>query len=59
MRCFACNTDAIPTTDDMDGGYYFCGGEPVCVCDDATPPPSVEFEESFQYPSAYLEMMTR
>lgn len=30
--CFFCNVDLIPTVAQMNDGYYFCGGEPVCVC---------------------------
>jgi len=63
MRCFACNTDAIPTTDDMDGGYYFCGGEAVCVCGDEPltllqavddNDDEYEFRQGHSYPELYM-----
>jgi hypothetical protein len=36
-RCFFCNIDLVPTEVHMNSDYYFCGGEPVCVCGDTDP----------------------
>ena len=33
-KCYFCDIDALPTVADMNNGFYFCGGEPVCVCGD-------------------------
>lgn len=31
--CFACDP-LIPTVDEMNDPMFFCGGEPICLCED-------------------------